>query len=306
MTTLYAESAPLRLPTGRHVQALTRVDASQGNRPRCLLLHGNPGSLLDWEPLLARLAGVADVAAIDMPGFGRSPRPSASPSSLSLDRLADDAMGVADALSWHRPIFLVGHSHGGGVAQTVAARYPGRVAGIVLLGTLGAPMQRSYRLLSLPGAAAVAQIAGQLFQRTSFRRINRRIVRQVMTDIFFPEPVSAARVDRELAVFSARPEILLSMVHVALGRPCQQLLDSASSIRCPALFLHGREDALVPTGCARSIHDGILGAGGRSEIRILANAGHMLLDYQAAEVAQAIAQFLTHSENGDTSSPALE
>jgi pimeloyl-ACP methyl ester carboxylesterase len=112
--------------------------------------------------------------------------------------------------------------------------------------------------------------------------------------------VPAARIDRELAVLSARPEILLSMVHVALGHPCQQLRDSAPRICCPTLFLHGREDALVPIEYARAIHDGILGAGGRSEFRLLASAGHMLLDYQAAEVAEAIDQFLTRSEARDT------
>ncbi|MEO5730497.1 MAG: alpha/beta hydrolase, partial [Byssovorax sp.] len=246
---------------------MTRVDASQSNRRKCLLLHGNPGSLLDWEPLVARLTGSGDIAAIDMPGFGRSPRSSPSPSSLRLDRLADDVISVADALSWSGPIFLIGHSHGGGVAQTVAAKYPARVAGIVLLGTLGAPENASYRLLSLPGAAAAVQLAGQLFRRTSFRAISRRILRQFMTDIFYPEPVSAARIDHELAVLCARPEILLSMVHVALGHPCQQLLDSAPRIRCPTLFLHGQEDALVPTKYARAIHDAILAAGGKSEFR---------------------------------------
>jgi pimeloyl-ACP methyl ester carboxylesterase len=303
MSTLYADSVALKLQTGRQIQALTRVDASQSNRRKCLLLHGNPGSLLDWEPLVARLAGSSDIAAIDMPGFGRSPRPGSSPSSLRLDRLADDVVSVADALSWNSPIFLIGHSHGGGVAQTVAAKYPARVAGIVLLGTLGAPEHASYRLLSLPGAAAAVQLAGQLFRLKSFRPISRRILRQVMTDIFYPESLSAARIDRELAALSARPEILLSMVHVALGHPCQQLLDSAPRICCPTLFLHGQEDALVPIKSARSIHDAILAAGGRSEFRLFASAGHMLLDYQAAEVAQAVDQFLIRSEARDTGGP---
>jgi pimeloyl-ACP methyl ester carboxylesterase len=38
----------------------------------------------------------------------------------------------------------VGHSHGGGVAQAAAARYPERVAGLVLIGTLGAPVHGSF------------------------------------------------------------------------------------------------------------------------------------------------------------------
>src|SRR5690606_18503970 len=100
-------------------------------RRKCLLLHGNPGSLLDWAAIVPCLSEVVDLAAFDMPGFGKSTRPSHAADSLSLDRLAEHAMAVADALSWEEPFFLVGHSHGGGVAQTVATKYPKRIAGLL-------------------------------------------------------------------------------------------------------------------------------------------------------------------------------
>ncbi len=64
--------------------------------------------------------------------------------------IADHAVAAADALSWNEPFFIVRHSHGGGVAQAAAVKYPGRVAGIVLIATLGAPAHLSYRLLSAP------------------------------------------------------------------------------------------------------------------------------------------------------------
>jgi pimeloyl-ACP methyl ester carboxylesterase len=232
--------------------------------------------------------------AIDMPGFGRSLRPSHKPEGLNLDRLAEHAIAAADALAWHQPFFLIGHSHGGGVAQTAAARYPHRVAGLVLIDTLGAPAHRSYRLLSLPGATTIARLAGRMFRSTHLRPLLRKILRGVMRDIFFPEPVPTDRLDRELILLSERPEILVSMVHVALGRPSARLFDSAPNIRCPTLFLHGQQDALVPARCAESIHHRILNAGGQSEFQLLPGAGHMLIDYQATEIAQLILRTLSH------------
>ena len=242
------------------------------------------GALQDWEHIVPRLAAVADVAAIDLPGFGKSPRTGPSPKFLGLDRLADCALAVANALGWREPIFLIGHSHGGGVAQVVAAKYPERVAGLGLIGTLGASAHASYRLLSLPGATAFVRLVGRMVRAERFRPLSRAILQRVMSDIFSPEKVPAERLDRELAFLASRPDILVSMVHVTLGRPCAQLLASAPAIRCPTLFLHGSEDALVPASGARVIHERIVSTGGRSQFQLVPGAGHMLIDYQATNV----------------------
>jgi pimeloyl-ACP methyl ester carboxylesterase len=273
------------------VQALVRLGEGRA-RPRCLLLHGNPGSLLDWEHLAPLLFETADVAAIDIPGFGRSPRARSGPEGMGLEELAEHAMAVADALSWREPFFLLGHSHGGGIAQVAAARHPERIAGLVLMGTLGAPAHRSYRLLSLPGAETIARLAGAMIRSRVFRPISRGILRRVMRDICYPELVSTERLDHELNVLSLRPAILVSMVHVTLGHPCEQLLASASAIRCPTLIVHGADDALVPVDCARAIHDRITNASGRSHFEVVPNAGHLLIHYQASDLARMILRHL--------------
>jgi pimeloyl-ACP methyl ester carboxylesterase len=292
MTPPHSEAVRLKLESGNEVEALVRIERAAGKRPKCLLLHGNPGSLLDFEQLLPRLASAADIAAIDLPGFGRSPRPGSSAQSLSLERLAEQAIFAADALGFREPIFLVGHSHGGGVAQVAAARYPERVAGLALIGTLGAPAHASYRLLSLPGAAAITRVAGWIFRNPRLRSLCRIILRGVMSDSFSPEPVPAQTLERELSLLASRPEILLSIVQVTLGRPSAKLLDYAPALRCPTLFLHGREDAVVPAKCSRAIHDRILASGGRSHFELIPGAGHMLLSYQATELATLIVRRL--------------
>ena len=293
--TLYADTVRLKLEAGNQVEAFVLTRSDGRKRPKCLLLHGNPRSLLDWEHVVPRLAEAADIAAVDLPGFGKSPRGGPGAAFLSLDQLAEYALSVATALDWREPIFLVGHSHGAGVAQVAAARYPERVAGLALVSSLGAPVHGSYRLLSLPGAAVVARAVGRMFRSRRLRRLNRIILKGVMTDIFSPEPVAAEKLERELALFSSRPEILLSMVQVTLGRPCLQLLQSAPQIRCPTLFLHGSRDSLVPARCARAIHDRIVTAGGRAQFQLVPGAGHMLIQYQAIEVVDHIVERLLTS-----------
>jgi pimeloyl-ACP methyl ester carboxylesterase len=288
----HVDTVRMRLATGAEVEARVDVDATHPGRPRCLLLHGNPGSLSDWERVLPRLAGVADTLTLDLPGFGRSPRPGPEPESLSLERLAEHAVAAADALSWREPFFIVGHSHGGGVALAAAALFPRRVAGLVLVGTLGAPAHASYRLLALPGATAAARLAGRLLGTERLRPVNHAVLRGAMRDIFWPEPVPMDKLERELAVLASRPEILVSMVQVALGRPSERLLDFAPTLRCPTLFVHGTEDALVPAQCAKTIHERIVKAGGRSEFESIAGAGHMLIHYQAPDIANAILRLI--------------
>jgi pimeloyl-ACP methyl ester carboxylesterase len=277
----------LALRTGAEVRAAVRIGEG-GERPKCLLLHGNPGRLEDWQELWPSISSTADVVAIDLPGFGSSSRPDPSPGCLRLERLAEHALAVADALSWREPIYWVGHSHGGGVAQLVAARSPERVAGLVLVGTLGTPAHPSYRLLATPGAESLARMAGAFLRVPGLRSLSRVVLRRVMRDIFFPERVPDEEVESELSLFSERPEILVAMVHVALGRPCELLLESASRIRCRTLFLHGADDALVPWQNARAVHERIVGAGGHSEWETIPGAGHMLVRYQAPELARRI------------------
>ena len=119
-----------------------------------------------------------------------------------------------------------------------------------------------------------------------------------MRDIWHPERVSAERLEQELNLFALRPSILISMVHVALGRPCEQLFESASGIRCPALFIHGAKDVLVPVACARSIHERIGNGAGDAHFEVLPTAGHMLIQYQASDLAGLILRHIGADERG--------
>lgn len=114
-----------------------------------------------------------------------------------------------------------------------------------------------------------------------------------MNSIWSPELVPDVLLARELALLSTRSEILMSMVHVARGQPCQYLARSASTIRCPVLIVHGQLDARVPLQYAKGIHELILSASGQSEFRVLPGAGHAVLSCQRADVADCVNQFFS-------------
>src|SRR5262245_26737320 len=93
-----------------------------------VLLHGLGGSHLSWIQAAPGLAGLGRVLAVDMPGFGRSPK-AGRPT-----RLMDSRRSVSRFLDklTDGPVILVGNSMGGAVAALEGAMEPDRVAGIVL------------------------------------------------------------------------------------------------------------------------------------------------------------------------------
>jgi pimeloyl-ACP methyl ester carboxylesterase len=92
-----------------------------------VLLHGQPGSPADLQPVTARLPAQLHAIAADRPGYGSSRLPAggfAAGARAVLDDL--DARGITRAV-------LVGHSYGGGVALAAAALAPRRVEAVILL-----------------------------------------------------------------------------------------------------------------------------------------------------------------------------
>jgi pimeloyl-ACP methyl ester carboxylesterase len=117
---------------------LSIAEAGAGQRP-LLLVHGFTGAKEDFTPWLDRLADVGwHAVAPDLRGHGASSKP-AEESAYSFGVLADDVLGLADALGWDKFV-LLGHSMGGMIAQFVACRAAPRLAGLILMDTTHGPL----------------------------------------------------------------------------------------------------------------------------------------------------------------------
>jgi pimeloyl-ACP methyl ester carboxylesterase len=99
----------------------------EGEGVPLLLVHGNTGSSRWFERTMA-IPGCRTVA-LDMPNFGGSGPLLGEP---DMDRYADAVAAFSAALGLDRPV-LLGHSLGGAVAISLAARHPAMWRGLVLV-----------------------------------------------------------------------------------------------------------------------------------------------------------------------------
>lgn len=152
--------------------------------PPIVLVHGLAGGTTWWMKNWEALCAVTEVYALDLPGFGRSPRQKPFSIQAEFSALA----GWLAALKLE-PVVVVGHSLGGYLSALLAARRPDQVAGLVLVdpaifppdygwarlaaGLARAPFNLSFDLIPFlvqgsltAGPASLVRAAGELLNRT--------------------------------------------------------------------------------------------------------------------------------------------
>ena len=95
-----------------------------------VLLHGYLSDSHYWSPVIKLLKQTHRVIAIDLLGFGKSPKPRLS--SYSLDTHSQAVIDTLHTIGLPTKITLVGHSMGGLVAGHIASLAPDKVADVVL------------------------------------------------------------------------------------------------------------------------------------------------------------------------------
>lgn len=147
---------------GAVLQAVRDVPGGAGASTPVLLVHGWTGSAEDFAPIIPSLAADRRVLVPDLPGHGGAPPPPDGDWSLRahvewLLELLDDR-GVDQ-------VHVVGHSHGGLVAQHLTAAAAHRVASLVLIGTgvgsVGEEMADTVRRVVRTAVEAGAEAAWQ-------------------------------------------------------------------------------------------------------------------------------------------------
>lgn len=102
-----------------------------GHPTRIALVHSLALDRSVWRFVVERLAGEADLLALDCRGHGASGRP---PGPYTVELMADDLAHVLDAVGWDRAA-IAGCSMGGTIAQAFAGAHPQRTAGLTLIDT---------------------------------------------------------------------------------------------------------------------------------------------------------------------------
>ena len=254
-----------------------------------VLLHGQPGSPADWQPVTARLPAQLHAIAADRPGYGSSRLPAggfAANARAVLDDL--DARGITRAV-------LVGHSYGGGVALAAAALAPRRVEAVILLASVGPGCVNGWdKLLAAPGTGQLcALVAWRLtpwIARARLARTARRRGRPLRPDEHANWQVwgHPGRGHRPLwRTFLTEQRALL--------RELGELEDAISSVQAPVLLLADPRDTLVPFDTARRLARALPDA----RLQLIDGAGHHLPRRAPDAVADAMAAFLAATEEAD-------
>ncbi len=128
---------------GRDVYAYTGARAHRAGAPAVVFVHGAAHDHSVWALQSRYFAHHGcNVLALDLPGHGRSP----GPALTSVEAIASWLVDVLDAADMPQAA-LIGHSMGALAALDCAARSPGRVSRLALLGP-AVPMEVSDELLA--------------------------------------------------------------------------------------------------------------------------------------------------------------
>lgn len=208
-----------------------------GAGPPLLLLHGQGEFWGVWLRVLDDLVRTHRVVAVDLPGHGGSEVTDARLDSDGLWRWLDE---LIDATCPEPPV-LVGHLLGGAIAARYAAQDPSRIAGLVLVDTLGLSWFRPSPRFAAPMALFIARPT---------ERSRDRLFRQCFVDFDTVGQGFAGSWDdlRGYALDQARTaqnRAALRAVMPRLGVPPIPR-DELDRIGVPTTLIHGRHDLQVP------------------------------------------------------------
>ncbi|MFI5984162.1 SDR family oxidoreductase [Streptomyces sp. NPDC051555] len=141
------------------------VELGDTERPTVVLVHGYPDSKEVWSEVAERLAEHFHVVLYDVRGHGRSTAPVPLRGGFTLEKLTDDFLAVADAVSPDRPVHLVGHDWGSvqGWEFATVRRTEGRIASFT---SMSGPSLDHFghwikKRMSRPTPRRAAQLLGQ-------------------------------------------------------------------------------------------------------------------------------------------------
>ncbi len=267
-----------------------------------ILLHGNMSSSVFWQTSMEVLEGEFNIIAPDLRGFGDSTY------NKPVDSLADfseDISLLIDEIGLDKS-YVLGWSTGGGVAMELAAMYPDKVKGIVLLDSVGVKGYPIFKkdekgqpifteLLSNREdiAADPVQVLPVL---QAYEQKNKDVLRGIWDmliynmnkpeegeyDIYLDAMLKQRNlvdVDYSLAHFNITDE------HngVSAGN------NNIEKIVCPVLIIHGAKDLVVPVNMA---HEMKAKFGDKADFVLIEHSGHSLITDDLDLFVETINKFI--------------
>lgn len=301
-------------------QPIHVIEEGEPDRQVALLIHGWSSSWYAMSPLIGLLSQRFRAIAVDLPGYGESPRPSERVTIPAyVDVLTNFVEEVTDG-----PVVLVGHSMGGMISLTMALRHPILVERMVLLGpTISGRLSQYINFFVSPIT---------LLERFGFGSLIVSFFEQVMVGITDQLMRPASFAERTGITSEDYRRIRADVRHPGQGRvraECffamrdNDLRGRLGEIETPALVMWGAEDNTVPLRDAGIVADEWPVA----DLRIIPKASHwphfetpditrrqiasflglprfsdqlhQPLEDEELAIVEEVAQFLAHSDVGN-------
>jgi len=254
---------PPPLPTETiDLQSLRVRRLVRGAGPPVLVLHGWGASIEAVYPIVAALARVACVHALDLPGFGGSDPP---PRPWGVEDYQSFVAAYMDRAEIERASVL-GHSNGGRIAIRLAATEPRRVQKLVLVDAAGIRPPRTLRWYRRVALAKVGKYAARWFGGAG-ERLRAALVGRVAS-----------------ADYAAAGELRATLVRLVNA----DLRPFLPRVKAPTLLIWGADDEDTPVWMAREMERSIPDAG----LVVFEGAGHYSYLDQQARFARIVTHFL--------------
>ena len=235
------------------------IEAGDKAAAPLILIHGSgPGvtAFANWQGVIPRLSEDYHVLAPDMLGFGYTDCP-ADITDFTLDLWVDHIIGFMDALGIEQASFI-GNSYGGALTLALAARQPGRVKRMVLMGSAGA-FTVTEGLANVWGYEPSAEVMRALMKTFAY---DASLVTDKVVESRYQASIRPGAQENFSRLFPEPRQQRLD----ALVTPDDQL----SRLTHPTLVVHGREDKVVPLDVSLHYAQVIP----HSELHVFGECGH--------------------------------
>jgi len=251
-----------------------------GSGDPVLLLHGWPTNAQLWRESLGPISTTRRAIALDLPGFGKSDKPTDIRYSF---RFFDETLDGFLANIGVERTGLVVHDLGGPIGLHWATKNPNRVTDLAILNTLAFP-ETSWAVKLFVVATFIPFVRGYISSPKGVRYamqlgVNDKSkitpeVAALYSDPYEPEPARKA---------------LLAAGHGLSPRGMSTIARGLSNLTCPVRLAYGTEDRILPDVAVtmRRLQKIFPNA----ELTALEGCGHFLQEDRGAEVAEILREF---------------
>jgi len=244
-----------------------------------VFVHGFPTSGHLWADVVSLMPPGHRVVVVDLLGYGRSDRPLDRP--VDVRAHADRLRAMFDELQIERAC-VVGHGVGGGVAQSLAVRFPDRVSHLGLADTVAfdhwPTLEAKLARASLPFT--------QFLPADLFLGIVRRDLERNYAD----HTRAARSIDLYLRPFACTEgrDALVAHIRALTSGETMEIGAKLGTLTVPTAIVWGQHDRAIPLAAGRRLMAGIPNA----TLEIIAGARHFTPEEAPRAVADVIAGLL--------------